>query len=272
MALSTDVDMDVQSIDMTHIVISRPRKTEDSLFGKIEYEGHNLRVFFYNAQVIKHKQIKHMSNFYTVLFLKLSRKAYKSMVEFDAHCTDQVKTNIPSWFTKGLDENVIEEYYTSSLAMSKTDGVLVKLKVQGAEELLEPGKYDLLMNLKGLRFYKQRFIPEWEIRGVKPIGGDFLNSIESDDDGVWNDDDEIPCPNSDEIVAMYDNLQSIIDERVQKNEQELIQAEQVLAMAQKQHEMLSNELKSLQETLFLTKGSSNALSSLEQIRDVLDEL
>ena len=216
------MEVDIREMKMDSIVITKPKKTDDSLFGKIVYNDSTLRVFFPNAQVIKHKQIKHLSNYYTVLFVKLPKSVCAAMVEFDAQCTDIVKKNISQWFTKGLDENIIEEYYTSSVVVSKSDGYLIKLKLQGVDELLEPNRYDVVMDLKGLRFYKQRFIPEWEMVGVKHIDGDFMNSLQSEDEETWQDDqdDDVPGPDDEEITAIISGMDERLEGLLQKVRQE----------------------------------------------------
>jgi hypothetical protein len=207
--MNDTIDVDVMSLKLNNLEISKPKKTEDSLFGRMAYDSHNLHLHLENVEVIKHKVVKHLSKYYTVLFLKVKKRMCKKMVEFDTQCIEQVKSNIGSWFAKALDENVIEEYYTSSVCVSDKAGFVVKLKLQGADDLLENGKYDIVASLKGVRFYKQRFIPEWEIISAKRLDEDFLNSIVEEED-IWEEhleDDEPPEPDAEEICSIVNSLE-----------------------------------------------------------------
>jgi hypothetical protein len=260
--MSDIIDTDIQSIDLKNIAIYKPRKTDDSLFGKICYNDKQLNLHFTNLQVIKHKKIKHLTKYYTVLFLKVSKSICKSIIEFDNHCIDQVKSNIASWFSKALDENVIEEYYTSSIALSEKDGFYIKLKLQGTDDMLDCTKIDIVVALKGLRFYKQRFIPEWEIVNMKRIDDDFLNSIKSDeDDGeVWQDENilDIPEPDEEELEDIYEELHNKLDDKFR-----------IINKKYVKYASLVEEINCLLEKL---KSNKRDLGVLENISNEIDEL
>lgn len=207
------LDIDIQTLNTKFIQINKPKKTEDSLFGKITYDDTTLNLHLSNIEVINHKKIKHLTKYYTVLFVKVKKPMCLRILEFDNHCIQQVKDHISSWFSKALDENVIEEYYTSSIHLSKTNEYIFKLKLQGSDDIIENGKYDMVITLKGLRFYKQRFIPEWELVTIQPVENDFLNSIDTDDEN-WEDqlieDNVIPEPDYEELALIKDNLEQQI--------------------------------------------------------------
>jgi hypothetical protein len=254
-------DAEVLSLELDKLNVLKPRKTDDSLFGKITYDDGQLNMHIHNSQVIKHKKVKHLSKCYTVLFLKVPKNICKKIVDFDSVCIEQVKTNLGGWFTKALDENVIEEYYTSSIIVSKNDGFILKLKLQGDDDILDNARYDIIIALKGLRFYKQRFIPEWEIVNIKPVEDDFLNSLESDDD-PWQEelieDEVIPEPTNEELQIISDTL-------IEKIHKYLRQYSSDINSLQ--------EKTSLLETL-LTKLTENKhdVSVLDEISDQVEKL
>jgi hypothetical protein len=262
--MSDNIETDIQSLKVDNLLICKPKKTDDSLFGKMTYRDKYLHLHLYNINVVKHKQIKHLSKIYTVLFIKVPKIVCKKFIDFDNHCIDNVKTNIGGWFSKALDENVIEEYYTSSIFLSKNDGFLLKLKLQGTDEnLLENTKYDIIVALKGLRFYKQRFIPEWELINMKTVDDDFLNSLQNDEDDIWIDDldsDEpiLPEPDQEQIQLIFEDLKTKIDDKLD-----------VVNNKVEKYNALLEELNALHEKL---KSHKNNLAVLENISADIDTL
>lgn len=262
--MSDAVDVDVNNIDFDKLLISKPKKTDDSLFGNISFEHNRLNIHFYNVEILKHKKIRHMTNHYTVIFLKVSKKVCEKMLEFDNHCIDQVQQNISSWFSKALDENVIEEYYTSSVTINRSTGFVVKLKLQGVDDVFECGKYDMIVSLKGLRFYKQRFIPEWEILSAKKMGEDFLNSIVDEDEDPWQEatfeEDVLPEPNEEEILQIVNGLKDRIHH--EKN---------ILVSEYKSLKTKISKYKELEEELnTFVDSKSTQYSVLDEISDKFD--
>lgn len=209
-------DVDIANWDVERVRISKPKKTEDSLFGKMYHQEnkdqqHSLSLHLYNVEVIDHKIIQHVSRPYTVLLIKVNKNICRKFLAFDHHCIEQVKSNMSSWFTKALDANVIEEYYTSSIQLSNNNSYILKVKTFGCDELLKKANYDMIMNLRGVRFYKQRFVPEWELTTVDLVENDFLNSLNTDEDGLqWEDElieeNVVPEPDIEEIEIMRDNI------------------------------------------------------------------
>jgi len=227
----SEIDIEVQSLELSAIQISKPKRTDDSLFGKMTYNNQQLNIHFHNLHVLKHKKVKHLTKYYTVLFLKVPKFVCKKMIDFDNHCIDQVQTNISGWFAKALDENVIEEYYTTSVLLNKENAYVLKLKLQGADDILECGQHDIVVSLKGLRFYKQRFIPEWELIAAQPIENDFLNSIDSDEDN-WEDEmleqDIVPEPDAEQVQIIFEALHQKISSQANMLEQTISQLQSKL--------------------------------------------
>jgi len=176
------MDCDIRDLHLGSMSIQKPKKHQESLFGKVVGDnGNQLSYYFYNVHVIQHKRVSHHDGAYTVLYIKAPKDITRKLVEFDSFCKDHVRMNASKWFAKSLDENVIDEYYMSSVVLSPDEGCLVKLKLKNVEELLQPMRYDILLSIRGLRFYKQRFVAEWELCGVKRLETDFVNSYDEDE-------------------------------------------------------------------------------------------
>ncbi len=218
------MDSDIRDLHMGSLSIQKPKKHQESLFGKIVGDdGNVMSYYFYNVQVIKHKRVSHHDGAYTVLYVKTPRDIIQKLVEFDDFCKDHVRMNASRWFAKSLDENVIDEYYMSSVVVSPSDGCLVKLKLRNVEELLESMRYDILLSIRGLRFYKQRFVAEWELCGVKRLESDFVNSYDDadsdDDDAIFGEiggtNGMVEITNED-LQAISEDLVAKVESRIEK--------------------------------------------------------
>lgn len=258
------VELDIASLDTSKLCISKPRKSDDSLFGKISSDDKQVNVHLYNLQVLQHKKISHLTGYYTVLLLKVSKKLCNHFLNFDACCIEQVKSNMGNWFTKVLDENVIEDYYTSSVTISNTNNYVLKLKLQGDDALLDVGQYDFVFGLKGLRFYKQRFIPEWEIVQASHVEGDFMNSIKDndDEDDTWEDElvesGVIPEPDQETLSQIYDTIHN----RLKEHERTLASEKQMVEEKVERVRRLMTELSEHPQNI----------SELDRIGDHVDKL
>lgn len=212
------MEVDIRDLAFSHVTISKPKKQDDSLFGKITYGGGEgaLKVYIYGVQSIRHKAV----GAYTVLYAKVHRRVLRALAEFDEHAKEHVRENAARWFTKSLDENVIDEYYMSSMVTLPADGTVAKLKLVGDElHVLEPGRYDLLLRVKGLRFFKQRFVAEWELVAVKRLGDDLVSSFVEDEEEDESPDDlvgegESAMPTEDDLASISAHLQEAIEARL----------------------------------------------------------
>lgn len=199
------MDTDIRDLHTGTLTIQKPKKHQESLFGKIVSEEESaVSLFFYNVRIVKHKRVSHHDGAYTVLYLKVAKDILRKIIEFDDFCKEHVRMNASRWFAKSLDENVIDEYYMSSIVMSPTDGCLVKLKLKNTDDLLKTMRYDVLLAINGLRFYKQRFVAEWEIGSVKLLENDFVGSYAADD-SEEDDEDGVDVA-AEDMNAIADDL------------------------------------------------------------------
>lgn len=231
--------MDILDISVTSININKPRKQQESLFGKIFYqESEPLYAYFYNVRFLKQKHVRHHEGSYQIFYVKGNSSQTQKLAELDEFCKEHVKDNAARWFSKGLDENIIDEYYTSSLILSPADGLVMKLKVTGTLETFDDGRYDLLLRMKGLRFYKQRFIPEWELSAAKHVQGNFLDTLIDDSDNPYDDT---------EVEVVGEDMHAICNELLHKIKDKLkiINSQIEQSLAEKQR--LENGVKNLED-------------------------
>jgi hypothetical protein len=213
------MEIDIRDLSFSQVTISKPKKQDDSLFGKITHGGEAaLKVYLYGVQSIRHKSVGE----YSVLYAKVPRNVLRALAEFDEHAKEHVRENAARWFTKSLDENVIDEYYMSSMVTLPAEGTVAKLKLVGGDKLqiLEPGRYDLLLRVKGLRFFKQRFVAEWELLAVKRLGDDLVSSFMEDEEDDQSSHDELEgdgesvMPTDDDLASISTHLQEQIEARL----------------------------------------------------------
>jgi hypothetical protein len=252
------MDINISQLETHGLAVHKPRKTDDSLLGKITYNEQDLILYLDNVFITEHKKIKHKDSYYSILVLKANKRICKKLIEFDQQCITHVKQNVGGWFTKLLDENVIEEYYTSSVSLDQ-NGFIIKLKIQSSDTILLKGKYDLKLMAKGLRFYKQRFIVEWDIAEYKQLDIDFINGFEDDISETWelSDTDDI-TPSCDDLDEIYNNLFNILKSKSDKINNNI-------ATAQHQLDIINNYLETL-------KSNKYNIKELEHINDVIDNL
>ena len=261
------MDVDVSALEVNNLAISKPRKTDESLFAGMRYDGKKLALHFYNVDVINHKIIPQKTNPYSVLQIRVPKASCKKMLDFDANCIEQVQNNVSSWFTKSLDENVIEEFYTSScIIQTSTPGFVVKLKLQGNDTPIETHmKYDLVIFLKGLRFYKQRFITEWELFSAKVLNQDIVNDFVSDTEDtekMWEmdfiEEDIVPEPDFETLQSIQENMQ--------------VTVKQALADAKQKYRAYSAHIKSLRDLRSDLGNERITVRELDRISEHVEKL
>lgn len=250
--------MDILDISVTSININKPRKQQESLFGKVFYqESEPLYVYFYNIQFLKQKSVRHHEGSYQIFYIKGSSSQTQKLAELDEFCKEHVKENAARWFSKGLDENIIDEYYTSSLNLSPKDGLVMKLKVTGSLETFDDKRYDLLLRMKGLRFYKQRFVSEWELSAAKQVQDNFLDTLIDDDvDNTFEEAEEVEVLGEDMHAICNELLHKIKDKLERIN----LQIDQSLIEKQK----LENGVRNLEDA-----GIPKTIRLLDEIADDL---
>lgn len=144
---------------------------------------------------------EHASDFY--LFIKHKNVA-KEIYDINNDVITCVKENCASWFKTNLSDDLIEEYFTSNIIYDKNRGQVIKFKcINDLSELQScaNGKTcaHITINLIAIRFYKQKFVVEWEVEEIDIVEDTEAKFVECDD---TDDDEDVPVPYEEDIEAL----------------------------------------------------------------------
>ena len=170
------------------------------------------------------------------------KKMTNYMDDLNKKIIEIVRENSHSWFSTSIDEDLIDEYYISTLQYDKKQGETIRLKVLNIEELTDTSVDNmgtLICTLKNLKFYKQKFFPEFEIVSFKSTSQNlFISDSESENDDLerQDEDEEIPKPTYEEVNTI--KLET-------------------LKQLEESHNILQNKLKKMDELINFLKSTSD---------------
>ena len=130
------------------------------------------------------------------------------MADLSDHIIGLVKDNCAAWFNNNMDIDLIEDYYVTPLKFHKQHGNIIKLKVQGSNMVNndQEMKYNMTLVLKGLRFLKQKFSLEWEVRECERSLPNDLEFDLLDSESITSEEEELPEPIPDDIDVMKQDI------------------------------------------------------------------
>ena len=179
----------------------KPKKDGSTYFAQLLHKKKEIRFTLDNVHVfpqtsssilIKHKQM------------------FMYMADLSDHIIHVVKEHCEAWFNNNMDIELIEDYYVNPVKFHKVHGSVMKIKlVNGSIEFSDKNsiKANIVIVLKGLRFLKQKFSLEWEVREWSPST---TNDIEFDllesDDLSTSEDEDLPEPIPDDVDAIKKSL------------------------------------------------------------------
>lgn len=212
------------------IVIGKARKNEGFYICNVTTSDKSpFVVTLDKAQVLT---IKETSN---TVILK-SKCSVRYMDDLNDKIIDIVKQNSSNWFSTSIDNELIDEYYISTLQYDKKRGETIRIKVRNIDEIIDKqisGHVKLVLVLKYLKFYKQKFFAEFNIESVETT--ELCNDVFLDDD--CEDDQEYALPSYEEIqVIRMDCLQKLYTFR----NKILEQMEQCQTQSQKLDDAIEN--------------------------------
>lgn len=191
------------SSKVNSIIISKAKKREGYYICPVSSSTKNsFLVNFNNASVVDVKETSH------TIVLKC-KDMTRYMDALNDVILDIVRDNSSSWFKSKIDDDLIDEYYISTLQYDKKRGETIRLKLKNIDEFEDQcgeGKVNLVVCLKYIKFYKQKFFPEFEIESIDQLQdakqtNNFI--CDSDDDvDFLEEDDEYPLPSVEEIQHM----------------------------------------------------------------------
>lgn len=150
------------------------------------------------------------------LFIKHKTVA-KEVYDINSDVITNVKDNCHSWFRNGLSGELIEDYFTSNIIYDKELGQVIKFKcLNDLSDLQENTSVNISITLKNIRFYKQKFVIEWDIDEIEVI--DQIALIDLEDADSFSDD--LPVPLEEDILSLKEHYLSIIKGELDKVENE----------------------------------------------------
>jgi hypothetical protein len=210
--MDSPIEFNIEHIhDYTQgLCLAKPKKLDGSLFAKLRHNKAKVYTYLYGVKVLQKRKVKDAMCNFEFLVLKTSRTIHDALVELDEHLVGVVVDNCESWFSDALDKNIIEEYFKKSVNFLK-NGIVVKLKVQeqNDSEIQLDETIDILLCCKGLRFYKQMIIPEWEVIYTRPASHDAFDIDVSQAESMFleTNDDELPL--DDDELTMFDAIHTL---------------------------------------------------------------
>lgn len=189
------------------IVIGKARKNEGFYICNVTTSDKSpFVVTIDKAQVLN---VKETSN---TVILK-SKCSVRYMDDLNDKIIDIVKQNSSNWFSTSIDNELIDEYYISTLQYDKKRGETIRIKVRNIDEIVDKeisGHVKFTLVLKYLKFYKQKFFAEFNIEGIE--AAELCNDVFLDDD--CEDDQEYALPSYEEVQAIrMDCLQKLYSSR-----------------------------------------------------------
>jgi hypothetical protein len=209
------------------ITISKPRKQENGTYeGKVYTDKKkHVKLHINNALVIKVKSGNDNQNY---MYLK-ERSIAKDLYDLNNQVVEQVKENCFSWFRIHLNEDLIEDYCSSCVMYDKKFGQVLKFKcLNDISNIPCETHVNVDITLVGIRFYKQKFVLEWNVEQVEQLCNMNISDL-SDDDSIVDDEYEVPCPDQEELATLKasyfaeasrrcDNIMVSIDELQKKRD------------------------------------------------------
>jgi hypothetical protein len=184
--------------DISQLSFSKAKKKEGYYICPVKGE---FTICFDKVSIIN---IKDTSN--TLIIKTKDKEMTKFMDDFNNKILETVIQNSPSWFNTNMDTDLIEEYYISTLQYDKQKGETIRLKIKNIDDIEEAkelnGNVSLALSLKYLKFFKQKFYPEFQVEVIEALDNN-ENSLEMySDEEYYADEEEHPVPSHEEVMLM----------------------------------------------------------------------
>lgn len=192
------------TINVDDIIISKPKKSDNSLLCSIYYNSKKEKptITMKNMFVIGTKPLSHRNEF----FIYIKNHNYNNFIfDLNKYLINIIRDKSTSWFNSNLNADLIEDLYTNTIIYDKHYGDIIRLKCVGEQEhILEEIKnkhIDINITFNHIRFYKQKFVLECEINTFEISEDIFINYY----------DEEQPSPTYEDIKQIKKEHFKIID-------------------------------------------------------------
>lgn len=217
--------------------ILKPKRSSNGTYESLIYKNNKKDIItlkIHKAFIIDIKQTNDHD-----YYLTLKQKSIaKDICIINEKIISYVKDNCGSWFKNNLSDDLIEDYFTSNIMYDKERGQLIRFKCTNDISILSTNTYvDITLYIKLIRFYKQKFVVEWEVHEIEVDDKSDKLLIQSDieDPDDSDDIDDIPYPDDEELnksmtetKTRYINLLNHEQLSIQKQISDLIEKKNIL--------------------------------------------
>lgn len=219
--VETDTTNEYETSKVHTLTISKAKKKEGFYVCPVKGVFH---IVFPRSSIIA---IKETSN--SLIIKSKDKSITRYMDDLNDKILTIVKEHSSLWFNTRIDDDLIDEYYISTLQYDKRQGETIRLKVKNLDEIEEAKDFDsssdvrIVVTLKGLKFFKQKFYPEFQIDLVEVLENETCDPMFNDEDHLdelFVDEDEHPLPSFEEVMTMKEeclrSLKKTCDELAEK--------------------------------------------------------
>lgn len=206
--------------------IQRPKKNANGTYeGAIFKNARKDEVTLYLSRAIVMDVKKTGASEYYMTLKPGDKESLKEVARLSAEVIAYVKENCALWFKNSLSDDLIEDYFTPNVVFDPEKGRVIRIKCTNDVSMLAPGTaLNMVAALRRIRFYKQKFVVEWEVDEAEIIDKDVATQEGYDSDS----DIEDPEPSAEELDALK---------------------KQYICESEKRLELLRGEMESLLEAL-----------------------
>lgn len=154
------------------------------------------------------------------IYIKHNKHSAKEVSAIQDDVLKIVKENCNNWFKTNLNDDLIEDYLDQNIIYEKEVGQIFRLKcINDISALSSNTSVNILLTLRHIRFYKQKFVLEWEVEEAEIM--DHIHPL-VDDDTENDDEDDIPVPCLEDIVSLKQQYEKDVHLRMAALEQDII--------------------------------------------------
>jgi hypothetical protein len=249
----------IDQLDTSKLVIKTPKREGDIYFSKVTYDRHKC---FVSVPMARVADVKHHSDGGKTLSIKLTRSSIHAIADIDEFCLEQTKACASDWFNELLTDSLIEEYFTTSISVRKQHGHVLKLILGKSvadtiSELSTAGRYNLTLQLSGLKFFKKKLNVVWSVDNIELLSPCFQR--DEADDGYMSEDETSVEPDIEHLCIMRNELH----QRASDAQNDL--SMQIAALNTKL-EVMKDVVKEIED-----RGNGILISDIEKLIEKLEE-
>lgn len=237
---ATTSALSASDVDTSKIQIKDPKKDDDVYVCRIHYNGQKkMELSMTMVRIVEIKE--------SVAYIRLPKEWLRTLLEIEDAALRIAKNKASTWFNNRLTEDIVEEYFSSSIIVHKKYGQVLKVTCRNSVSGLVCGTLsNIVLNLNSLKFYKKKFNLVWSIDEQIPI-----RTLDADEDSsieeFSEEDIEFMGPDCHDMDAIHSSL--------------VARGRTCLYAIRQHHEKLKAQLESCETSLARVQEALDTLSS-----------